>query len=195
MFVHDIVKIRLSNLGYLPNYPYHLISDIEMCDAFLPYKYDEEDPLSGYDECMEAPINFFRDYYPLIDESLTEQYKELVSEIAWHLYKLKQAKDTYILPDWVYSYMLNAVISVNSSQLDLHDLFVLMGTDNLYDEFNVECALACYNISKNWINKLAPAMRLHRAPTLFGEPCVIKSCRLKAANITDTEFGRTVNEG
>jgi len=195
MFIHDIVKIRLSSLGYLPNYPYHLISDIEMCDAFLPYEYDSADPYAGYDACMDAPINFFRDYYPLIDESLLEPYKKLVSEIAWHLNQLKQANDTYILPNWVYSYMLNAVLSVNSSQLDLHDLFVLLGTDNLYDEFTVECADACYAESVNWINKLLPAKKIHRPPTMFGEPHVIKSLRLKAANLTDIEYNSHVNEG
>lgn len=183
MFVHDIVKIKLSNAGYLPNYPYHLISDIEMCNAFLPYEYDDADPYAGYDECMEAPINYFRDYYPLIDDSLIEPYKELVKDIAWHLNQLKQANDTYTLPDWIYSYMLNSTISVNSSQLDLHDLFVLLGTDNLYDEFTVDCAVACYNESKQWIAKLLPSKKIHRPPTIFGEPMIIKSCRLKATNI------------
>lgn len=186
MFVHDIVKIKLSNLGYLPNYPYHLISDIEMCDAFLPYEYDESDPYAGYDAFMDAPINYFRDYYPLIDDSLIEPYKELVKDIAWHLHQLKSADDTYVLPNWVYSYMLNAVVSVNSSQLDLHDLFVLLGTDNLYDEFTVDCALACYKESKAWINKLLPSAKIHRSPTLFGEPHVIKACRLRVMNVTDT---------
>lgn len=34
-FIHDIIKIKYSRLGYLPSYPYHLISDKEMFDAFI----------------------------------------------------------------------------------------------------------------------------------------------------------------
>ena len=33
--LHDTIKIDLIRQGYLPNYPYHMISDIEMCKAFL----------------------------------------------------------------------------------------------------------------------------------------------------------------
>lgn len=33
--VHDLIKIKYVREGYLPNYPYHLISDSEMCDAFI----------------------------------------------------------------------------------------------------------------------------------------------------------------
>lgn len=35
MFIHDIIKIEYIRQGYLPDYPYHLISDIEMFNAFL----------------------------------------------------------------------------------------------------------------------------------------------------------------
>lgn len=35
MFIHDIIKIEYIRQGYLPDYPYHLISDKEMFDAFL----------------------------------------------------------------------------------------------------------------------------------------------------------------
>ena len=35
MLVHDLIKIKLVRAGYLPNYPYHLISDKEMCEAFI----------------------------------------------------------------------------------------------------------------------------------------------------------------
>ena len=33
--IHDAIKIKYIELGYLPDTPYHLISDAEMCDAFL----------------------------------------------------------------------------------------------------------------------------------------------------------------
>ena len=34
-FVHDVIKIKYAREGYLPDLPYHLISDEEMCDAFI----------------------------------------------------------------------------------------------------------------------------------------------------------------
>ena len=100
MFIHDIIKIKLSREGYLPDYPYHLISDEEMFDAFFPYKYDENDVLSGYSDFMAAKINYFRDNYPLIDESLEDKYKDLVTAIAWHIHEYK-TDEGYIIPDWI----------------------------------------------------------------------------------------------
>lgn len=35
MFIHDTIKIEYIRQGYLPDYPYHLISDKEMFDAFI----------------------------------------------------------------------------------------------------------------------------------------------------------------
>jgi len=180
MFMNDLVKIKLSRLGYLPNYPPHLISDAEMCDAFLPYLYDADNPLDGYDDCMNAELNYFRDTYPLLSDTLMDAYKILVSEIAYHLNILKTTVDTeYVLPDWVYSYMIGSVVSVDSTQKDRHDLFVLLGTDNLYDEFDEKCSIACYNESIDWLKKLPTTSRQHRPPTMFGEPHVIKSLRVK----------------
>ncbi|MBQ2856519.1 MAG: hypothetical protein IJE78_05215 [Bacteroidaceae bacterium] len=181
MFIHDIIKIQLSRQGYLMDYPPHLISDAEMCDAFLPYVYDKDDPTSGYEDSMNLEINYFRDTYPLVDDSLLEEYKTLVSEIAYHINKLKTTTEAdYVLPDWVYSYMLGVVVSENSPLKDRHDLFVLLGTDNLYDEFNTQCAQACYKESVNWLAKLPESQKVHRPPTMFGEPHVIKSLRVKA---------------
>lgn len=180
--------------GYLPNYPYHLISDIEMCDAFLPYNYDPDDPLAGYDDCMNAKFNYFRDQYPLPHPQLEDKYKTLVSEIAWHINQLKSSKDDeYTLPNWVYSYMFDSVLGPTSDIRDLHDMFVLLGTDNLYDEFTYECAMACYEVSENWIKKLQSADKIHRPPSIFGELHVLKSLRLKAANIADPEITNYVN--
>ena len=189
MFVHDIVKIHLSREGYLPNYPYHLISDEEMCDAFLPYNYDKDDPYAGYEDCMNAELNYFRDQYPCDFSELSEQYKELVSEIAWHLNELKNSTDAeYELPAWVYSYMLASTLGPNSDIRDLHDMFVMLDTDNLYDEYELNCALACYKESENWLKKLPKSERIHRPPTMFGEPHVIKSLRLKKMDFIDGEY-------
>lgn len=38
MFIHNIIKIKYVTLGYLPNIPYHLVSDKEMFDAFIKYQ-------------------------------------------------------------------------------------------------------------------------------------------------------------
>jgi len=186
MIIHDIIKIELSRKGYLPDYPPHLISAVEMCDAFLPYEYNESDPLAGYDACMSATLNYFRDTYPLIDDSLEDKYKTLVSEIAYHLNLLKTSKnDNYVLPDWIYSYMLGVTLTVSSDQKDLHDLFVMLLTDNLFDEYNLECANACYAESAQWLSKLPESARIHRPPTMFGEPHVLKSLRLKYTDYTE----------
>lgn len=184
MLVHDIIKIELSRQGYLMDFPPHLISDAEMCDAFLPYKYNEDDPTAGYDECMDQELNYFRDFYPLVTPVLEKEYVRLVSEIAYHLNMMKTTSDPdYVLPDWVYSYMLKSVVSVDSSIKDKHDLFVLLGTDNLYDEFNEQCSLACYRESEYWLAKIPEEKKLHRPPTMFGEPHVIKSLRIKQLNL------------
>lgn len=165
--IHNLIKIKLSSLGYLPDKPYHLFSDSEMCDAFL-----NED---------ENKSCFFYDNYPCIDDSLKNKYDELVSCLKYHLSKLKSSKNPeYILPNWVYSYMLGSVISVYSPDIDKHDLFVLMGLDNIDDEFNTNICESCYNISKQWLSRLPHNHfeKDHRAPTLFGEPHVIKYLRL-----------------
>lgn len=183
MFIHDVIKINLVREGYLPNYPYHLISDEEMCDAFLPYVYDPDDPLSGYEDCMNAEYNYFRDTYPLLGEEIEGEYKILVSEIAWHLNELKKSNaDSYTLPNWIYSYMLGAVLGPSSNQMDLHDMFVMLDTDNLFDEYDLKCAEACYAESDWWLKKLPQSQKSHRPPTMFGEPHVLKSLRLKASD-------------
>ena len=35
MFIHDLIKIKYIREGYLPNYPYHMISDEEVFNAFI----------------------------------------------------------------------------------------------------------------------------------------------------------------
>jgi hypothetical protein len=57
--IHDIIKIKYTRLGYLPNYPYHLISDAEMFDAFI--NLSGTDDSSGSSDYVER---FFTDYYP-----------------------------------------------------------------------------------------------------------------------------------
>lgn len=166
LLTHDIIKIMYVNLGYLPDLPYHLISDEEMFDAFI-----------------FADINYFADNYP-VPRGMDAQYNELKFAIVYHInhYIANQASaissSTYTVPDWVYSYMLGAVVGPASPELDRHDLFVLLGMDNMDDEFTDAIYAEIYNKSERWTYKLPLAEREHRPPTMFGEPHVIKSLRL-----------------
>lgn len=167
-FIHDTVKIRLIQRGYLPNYPYHLISDSEMADAFL-----------------SSGVCYFYDEYPLLDDNLSVQYKELVESIQYHLDILKNSDDgTMLLPDWIYSYMLGSTISVNSSIDDIHDLLVMLNVDNIDDVFTPIAQKSCYEVSKAWLRKLPASELDHRPPSLFGEPHVLKSLRLQSVSLS-----------
>lgn len=171
MLTEDIVKINFIREGFLQDIPYYLISTEEMIDAFLND--------SGYD--------YFHIMYPLIDDSLQREYDNLVngirSELNIYLDAIKRSKD-HKLPDWVYSYMLGQVIGPKSSQLDKHDLFVLLNCDNIDDDFNTGCASACYKASTLWLNKYAyqDTNSILRPATIFGEHHVMKYLRLQAAN-------------
>lgn len=172
MLVHDLIKIKLTKAGYLMNYPYHMISDKEMCDAF-----------------MKDGKGYFYDTYSIhiIDPSLHEAYETLKLSIEYHLNLLKTASDdTYVLPDWVYSYMLGYVISIHSDPLDIHDLITPLGVDNIDDIFDDRASVACYEVSKRWLRQTQIQEMVEwngkqvdlRPPTMFGEPHIIKSIRL-----------------
>lgn len=152
--------------GYLPDFPYHLISDSELFDAFL---YNED--------------NYFSANYPC-PLGMESQYQELKDAMTYHItqYKSEQTSSSseseYILPDWIYSYMIGAVVGPASHDSDRHDLFVLLDMDNVEDEFTPQIYTAIYDISRKWVFKLQSPEREHRPPTMFGEPHVIKSLRL-----------------
>ncbi len=174
MLVHDIIKIQYTKEGYLPNFPYHLVSDKEMCRAFM----NMDD--TGY---------FYDNYSKMFqfNDILNTAYDNLVLAIQYHLNQLvNTTEDNYTLPDWVYTYMMGNVIGENSPILDIHDLIEPLGVDNLDDIFGIEQAMACYNVSKQWLLKTQePETAIWndieinlRPPTMFGEPHVIKSIRL-----------------
>lgn len=186
MLIHDIIKIKLVQDGYLPNYPYHLISDKEMCDAFI-----------GYDD------SYFYANYPCLvhDTEFEGYYNTLVSSIKYHVEHLKRSASTfeeeseesrnnYIFPDWVYSYMLPAVISVNSSERDIHDLAVLLEISRSDDTFDSILSRKCLAVSKQWIEKTQitnivtfDGKEVNKRPyTVFGEPHVIKALRIQQAD-------------
>lgn len=174
--IHDTIKINLIREGYLPNYPYHLISDEEMCDAFL------SDNNTGY----------FFDYYPLIDQSLKVPYDNIVKAIRYYLNECKKPEvDEYRFPDWVYSYMLGAAISINSDPYDIQELADLMNVSIDYGDFSTLLSTNCYRISREWLKKLNDTSTQSedgedidlRPPTIFGEPHVIKYLRLMQVKV------------
>ena len=164
MFIHDLLKIKYSEEGYLPNYPYRLITDKEMFDAFL---LEDE----GY----------FAINYPCIDESLRERYDELLDAIKYHI-------DNYLInnitiPSWVYSFMIGAVISINTDEQEIEYLYTLMNLP-VKQQFTLELAESCYQVSDEWVKKL-PAKYDHRPPSVFGELHVVKSLRLTELDVVN----------
>lgn len=203
MFVHDIIKIKYVRLGYLPDWPPHLLADDEMCDAFLnlssaleQYKSNHEE-IGDYDENnidveevvsiweKETDNQFFRDYYYLqeckkdaIDYKLKYGYRNLVYQLYYHIDAFKKdLSDSPKLPDWVYSYMLGESVGPRSDTIDIHDFITLMDVDNLYDDYNNTCARTCLDFSSEWLEKRIH-IDIHRPATPFGEPHVVKYLRL-----------------
>lgn len=198
-FTHDTIKIKFIHEGYLPDYPYHMISDDEMCDAFirLPEALQEDitpnffqstsestgDSIDWFEAYLDSEDTmYFKDHYPMIDEVIKTEYKELVNRIFYEVQQFKNnVSDDRVLPDWIYSYMYGEAIGPSSDTLDIHDMIssTAMGVDNLYDEYNLPCAIQCYKISEAWLKRLVvPKGEIRRPPTIFGEPHVLKSIRL-----------------
>ena len=176
-FVHDVIKIMYVGEGYLPNYPTHLTSDNEMVDAFLKIAYPVTDEV--WEAFMEDDtVSFFKDTYPCPDETVEEQYRALVSSIAYYVSIFKSStEDGKTLPDWVYAYMLGEVISPMSKEEEQEYLFDLLGMTQLNVTFDGAVASKCYTISDAWLRKTSNVDK-ERVPTVFGEPHVIKALRL-----------------
>ena len=170
MFLHDLLKIKYIEQGFLPNYPYSMITDAEMFDAFLLQ--DE-----GY----------FAVNYPLLDDSLQDKYDELFAGIRDHISMFLNRGIG--LPSWIYSYMLGNTFSVNSDTQDIAYLYELMNLDpQVVDTFGPDLQRECLKVSEAWIAKL-PIKYGSRPATMFGEPHVIKSLRLAAVNVLDSSGG------
>lgn len=186
-FVHDTIKILYINIGYLPNYPYHLISDGEMFDAFMR---EDGGVFADYYPCGR-PIPPDYEKSPWIDLS---SYDPWDLEMMAHYNKFKlnlfqkildymdsEKPEVTTIPNWVYSYMLLSPISYESAQLDIDYLYQLLNIDssNQMCQFNKQIAKNCYDISLDWLKK-TPSM-YDREPSMFGEAHVIKSLRLMEA--------------
>ena len=193
--VHDIIKIKYVNLGYIKkNFPYHLISDEEMFNAFI-------DLGTGFQSKLIDPkVRFFDSYYPnpfaeedviykkvnamgeIVDEvSLKDEYNKLkdyiISTINDYLQYYGTPEESYhVLPDWIYTYMLGEVVYTKSEYLDIQDMLTLLDCSNLDNIFTQEACVACYSTSLKYISTLTTGIR---PPTVFGEPHVIKYLRLE----------------
>ena len=196
--IHDIIKIKYSNLGYLPGYPYHMISDKEMFDAFIDLSVEE---YSDEDEIPSGEY-FFEDNYPnpfagdndltykqlnregkaVTEVDLSSEYKKLRKYIvkvinAYLTYHNTELAANYTIPYWVYTYMLGEVVYNNSEYQDIYDTLALLGANNIDNQFtNKSCAL-CYATSYKYISKKTLG---NRPLSVFGEPHVIKQLRLEA---------------
>lgn len=187
--VHDIIKIKYSKLGYLPSYPYHLISDEEMFNAFINLTGEEDDVDRFFEDNYPNPFAEEDLHYKKLnpqgevisDVSLSGEYEKLKSYIiktilAYLEHKGTELASLYAIPDWIYTYMLGEVIYNNSEYLDIFDALALLGANNNDNKFtNQSCAL-CYATSLKYISTLTSGIR---PPTVFSEPHVIKQLRLE----------------
>ena len=198
MLIHDIIKIKYVRLGYiLKNYPYHLISDEEMFNAFIQLDPEYKNSL------IDDKVRFFDDYYPnpfdpddvytkiVINEETGEREEVVVANLYNEYERLKQyivgtivdylkycdtpeAAD-HQLPPWIYSYMLGEVVYQQSDYLDIQDTLDLLNCSNLDNQFTKEACKACYIVSLGYVSKLSVDTR---PPTVFGEPHIIKQLRM-----------------
>ena len=183
--IHDIIKIKYVNLGYIKkNYPYHLISDEEMFNAFIDLGNSD---FNDRTTLIDPAVRFFDDHYPnpFAEEdydyrgtSLSAEYTKLktyiVDTINTYLTQTAQGYEVTI-PNWIYSYMLGEVVYQQSEYLDIQDTLVLLKCFNVDNIFTREACVSCYAISLNYVSMLSSG----RPATVFGEPHVIKSLRLE----------------
>lgn len=188
--IHDIIKIKYSKLGYLPGYPYHLISDKEMFNAFINLTDSEDDVDRFFDDNYPNPFTtqdlLYKKLNPqgdvVSEVSLSGEYEKLKAYIikvikTYLQYQGTESASLYTIPDWIYAYMLGEVVYNNSEYLDIYDTLALLGASNNDNRFtNKACAL-CYATSLKYISTLTSGIR---PPTVFGEPHVIKQLRLEA---------------
>lgn len=196
-FINQVCKIQLSREGYLSEYPYHLISNSELADAFFETQVTIVDNNIQVDASFENSRDFFHQNF-ICDTSWSPEVKygyqklhRAIQLIVGNWKYLQSASISHMtldtddvqceltvdaLPDWVYSYILHKVICQRSSDADIHTLLDLLDIDNPLDEFSAEVAEKCYKVSAEWLAKFPQIY--HRPPSVFGEPHVIKSLRI-----------------
>lgn len=189
--IHDLIKIQYIRQGYLPNIPYHLISDDEMLNAFLGGIPDDGFMPDNYDQMTDEELivvldfkysklhGYFINRYPCPSDTnvnLKLAYYWLIQSILDNI--KYQSVGIYRIPDWIYSYMLGVPISDSSDIRDKHNFLTLIDMDNIYDTFDEAAAKKCNEISTKY---LKDHHITDRTPSVFGEPHVVKSARLEDA--------------
>jgi len=166
----DTIKIKYVELGYLPNWPYHMISDDEVLRAFII-----------------NDVNFYQDNYfcsfDLYDIEIWKMHPlQELTKLIW--IAVKHVLQRRIeLPNWIYPYMLGEVVGPKSSTKDIDDLIELCNLKGIVPsgEMSPTLCITLFKISYAWLTKL-PRQQLEdeyrMLPTIFGEPHVIKSLRL-----------------
>ena len=144
----------------MPNYPPHLISNEEMCEAFLtnPVKYQQA-LNKALEDGSDAPyeISYFKHVYRLVNRSMEDEYEVLMNAFRYHIARFLTSVESFYsdLPDWVYSYMMGHVIANSSSAEDRHYFLTGINRDNIDDIMTSESQEACYEVSKRYINNLS----------------------------------------
>lgn len=197
MLIHDILKIKYVKLGYIrKNYPYHLISDEEMFNAFIDLGNTD---FNDKTTLIDKRTRFFNDYYPnpfnkddvyiKTDSAgretkiiLSDEYDKLktciISTINDYLQYCGTAEGAkHLIPAWIYTYMLGEVVYQKADYLDIQDTLALLGCSNLDNIFTKDACIACYRVSMQYISSSVTDVRPF---TVFGEPHVIKQLRLEA---------------
>lgn len=112
MFIHDLIKMEYVRQGYLPNYPYHLISDSEMFDAFLNVNdYDWKE--LGYAPAVGTDSPVHMEYALIPEESNGDDL------IDWMLNGkgyIRLYNDNYLAVYWSDRY-LQSTLYVNEEKL------------------------------------------------------------------------------
>lgn len=149
-------------------------------------------------------IEYSSRYYPTTDNlrGYDILYRSICKHIDQYLYgtmiisedKKSVSRDgiSKPIPDWVYSYMLGEVVGPRSDKHDIHDVIYPLGTDNADDDYDNTSSIACYAESREYLLKTYPKKDMDidtldrtciRPITMYGEPHVIKSLRLKQVTI------------
>lgn len=170
MLIVDTLKIKYIQSGYLPNWPYHLISDLELINAFIVNQ-----------------SNYFDDNYKIDtkDEEIIDAYDELKANIMYHVNSCLEESSLSLLPEWVFSYMIGSVVCSTSELKEIDDLIALSNLESVVPSgvFNDYLYKSNISISSDWLSKLPEEKRYHRSPSVFGEPHVIKSLRLSRVDV------------
>lgn len=170
MLIEDIAKVKYADEGYMPNFPPHLLSREELCDAFIL-----------------SDASYFNMNYKCLADDLEEPYALLRASIEYHVKGYLDKVNPVDLPMWVWSYVLGEAVCNASDELDRHSMLTALNCDNTADVIDGEVQRYCYDISKAWCQRLPKQERevvidgqvkLLRPPTMFGEPHVLKVLRI-----------------